>query len=134
MATPFDLAAKKASAAIDGVFGESFDVIAMTSPGDVDAKQVADVTRSTFIAIGGFLGPSRSMLPHARGSIQDDNAQKLAVSVPRVSIDNARMPWTVVKGDYIHRHATGEVFEVAKSLPDGVTRTTFTLTARKRSI
>ena len=134
MPTPFELAAKKASTALDGVFGERFDVIAMTFPGSVNAKRVPDATRPMFTTIGGYMGPSQSKLPHARGSIQDDNAQKVAVSVPRVSIDNTRMPWTVVAGDYIRRHATDEVFEVAKSLPDGVTRTTFTLTARKRTI
>jgi hypothetical protein len=134
VSTPFERAAKKASAAVDAVFGEAFDFIAMKSPGDVDAKRVPDGTRPSFTAVGGYLGPSHSVLPHARGSIQEDSAHKLAISTPRVSVDNARMPWTVVAGDHVRRQKTGEVYEVAKPLPDGVTRTMFTLTARKRIV
>lgn len=134
MPSPFEIAAAMTSAAVDTIYGETFECFAMVAAGDVDGSRSTDVARPSFTVTGGFLAPSNSVLPHARGSIQDDNAQKIATSVPRVSFDNRLMIWPLRTGDRVLRVKTGEFFEVAKSLPDGVLRTMFSLTARKRTL
>ncbi|QDM26995.1 hypothetical protein FNL56_13395 [Tardiphaga sp. vice304] len=133
MPTPFEIAAAMNSAAVDTVYGEAFQCFAMAAAGDVDGPRQADPARDSFTVTGGFLAPSHSVLPHARGSVQDDNAHKVAISVPRVSFDNRLMVWPLRPGDRVVRLKTGETFEVAKALPDGVLRTMFSLTARKRT-
>lgn len=132
MPTPFEIAAAASSAAVDLVYGEEFDFIATAGGADVDARRGSDPARPPFTAKGAWLEPSRSVLPRARGSIQDDNAQKLAVSSPRVSVDVGGMPWRPTIGDRVKRRKTGETFDIAKPLPDGVSRIVFGLTARRR--
>jgi hypothetical protein len=133
MPTPFENAAAMASAAVDAVYGESFQLIAMKSPADVNASRLADQARPSFFAIGAYLAPFKPILPHARGSIQDDNAHKFAASTPMVSIDNANLQWPVETGDRMLRMGTGDLFEVSKPLPDGIRRTVLHLTLRKRN-
>lgn len=133
MPTPFEQAASMTSAAVDFVYGELFTFTARAVAGDVDAPRGPDASRPSFDATGGYIGPSSSLYPHARGSIADDHAQGDVVSKPLVSVDNANLPWMPVTGDQVTRQKTGETFEIAKPLPDGVRRTIFRLTARKRS-
>ncbi|TYL80170.1 hypothetical protein [Bradyrhizobium cytisi] len=132
MPSPFEQAAAQTSAAVDSIFGELFTFTAMKENGDVDAKRVVDPDRPDFDAIGAYLAATSSLYPHARGSIADDHVQKTAASQPLVSIDNANLRWPVVTGDRCTRQKTGEVFEVSRPMPDGVKRTIFHLTARKR--
>lgn len=133
MPSPFELAAAMSSAAVDTVYGENFSFVAMKAGADVDNPRIADPARPQFTAVGAYIGPAKAVLPHARGSIPDDNARRAVVSEPYVSIDNGNMPWWVVIGDRVVRLKTGETFEVARSIPDGVTRTRIHLTARKKS-
>jgi hypothetical protein len=117
MPTPFQNAAAMASAAVDAIYGESFQLIAMKAAADVNASRLADAARPSFFAIGAYLAPFKSILPHARGSIQDDNAHKFAASTPMVSIDNANLQWPVETGDRVLRMATGDLFEVSNRCP-----------------
>jgi hypothetical protein len=133
MPTPFENAAAMASAAVDAVYGESFQLIAMKSRRRRQCARLADSTRPTFFAVGAYLAPFKAILPHARGSIQDDNAHKFAASTPMVSIDNANLQWPVETGDRVLRMATGDLFEVSKPLPDGIRRTVLHLTLKKRN-
>src|SRR4051794_37664233 len=109
MPTPFETAAAMTSAAVDTVYGESFPLIAMKPADDVNSPRVPDAARPTFTAIGAYVAPSQSILPHARGPIADDNAGKVIASQPLVSIDNARLQWPVTTGDRVTRLKTGEM-------------------------
>ncbi|MDA9521639.1 hypothetical protein XI06_15120 [Bradyrhizobium sp. CCBAU 11434] len=132
MSTPFELAAAQTSAAVDSVFGEPFTFVGMKTGDDVDAARIADPDRPAFDAIGAYVAVTSALYPHARGSIADDHVQKTVASQPLVSIDNANLQWAVVTGDRCTRQKTGEVFEISRPMPDGVKRTIFHLTARKR--
>jgi len=132
MATAFEAAAMRASRVLDERGGEEFQFLAMRSAADVDAPRMSDSSRPTFPAMGIWYEPSRSVLPHARGAMQDDNAHGAVLSQPRVSVDNRLMPWRVTTGDRVRRVRTGDEYEVAKPIPDGVARPIFALTARKR--
>lgn len=134
MTNPFEQGAQMTSAAVDLVYGELFTFIAKTvTSNDVDAKRSADSSRPNFDCTGAYVAPSSSMYPHARGSIADDHAQGDVASKPLVSVDNANLTWQPVPGDQVIRQKTGETFEIAKPLPDGVRRTIYRLTAKKRS-
>ncbi|CUT12533.1 hypothetical protein BF49_3613 [Bradyrhizobium sp.] len=133
MPNPFEQAALQTSAAVDSVFGELFTFTAMKATTDVDAPRAADPDRQAFDAIGAYVAVTSSFYPHARGGVADDHAQKMVASQPLVSIDNANLRWVVVTGDRVTRQKTGEVFEISRPMPDGVKRTIFHLTARKRS-
>lgn len=133
MPSPFELAAAMSSAAVDTVYGENFSFVAMKAGADVDNPRIADPARPQFTAVGAYIGPAKAVLPHARGSIPDDNARRAVLSEPYVSIDNSNMSWWVVIGDRVVRLKTGETFEVSRPIPDGVTRTRIHLTARKKS-
>jgi hypothetical protein len=130
--TPFETAATMTSAAVDLVYGETFTFTGMKAAADVDSPRVADPARPAFDATGGYVAPSQAIYPHARGSIADAHAQKTVASQPLVSVDNDRLAWPVTTGDRVTRKKTGEVFEISRPLPDGVRRTVFHLTARKR--
>ncbi|WP_438278085.1 hypothetical protein [Nitrobacter sp.] len=132
MPTPFELAAAMSSAAVDTVYGESFTFIAMKVGDDVDSPRIEDTTRPQFTAVGAYIGSAKAVLPHARGSIPDDNARRVVASEPYVSVDNGNMLWVVTIGDRATRLKTGETFEVSRSIFDGVKRTRIHLTARKR--
>lgn len=131
MPTPFETAAAMTSAAVDMVYGESFQLTGMKHGADVDSSRVTDPARPVVTVTGAYVAPAQSMWPHARGKA-DDNAHKVNASVPRVSIDTAQLPWPVMIFDRVTRLKTSEVFEVSKSLPDGVRRIVLYLTARKR--
>lgn len=133
MPTPFETASAMTSAAVDRVYGESFQMIAMKPNLDVDALRIPDPARPAFTAVGAYVAPSQAVYPHARGAIADDHAQKLVASQPLASFDNAALAWPVTTGDRVLRLKTGELFEVARPLPDGVRRTVLHLTSRKRA-
>lgn len=132
MPTPFETAAAMTSAAVDQVYGEDFTFFAYRQKGDVNLPREADPARAEFTAKAAFIGSAKAVYPQARGA-SDENAQRYAVSVPWLSIDNASMAWPVIAGDRVRREKDGAVYEVAKPLPDGVKRTILPLTARKAS-
>jgi hypothetical protein len=133
MATPFELAAVTASAAIDAVFGEVFEITAMKAVSDVNSPRIADETRSSFSVKAAFSAPSASTFPHGRGRVQDDDAQRVDITKPRISVDSRLLAWAARQGDRVTRLKTGDVFEISKVLPDSSsTRTVFSLTSRKR--
>lgn len=132
MTNPFEQAAAQTSCAIDAVFGEAFTFVAMAVSTDVDAPRGPDATRPNFDCVGAYVGPSRSLYPRAPGPAPDNQAQGTVASHPLVSIDNSALAWTPTTNDRVIRQKTGETFEISKPMPDGVRRTIFHLTARKR--
>lgn len=132
MPTPFADRDAKLSRAVDRAFGEWFTFSARTAAADVDMPKVADATRPDFRAKGPFHAPTQSGYPHARGALQDDNAQGRAFTKPSTSIDDAAMKWLPREGDTVRREFDGAVYEISRALPDGFGRTIFLLTARKR--
>lgn len=121
------------SAAVDRAFGEKFTFSARkVAADDVDLPRIADTTRLNFDAIGVFEKPAKGLTPKARGSVQDDNAHAWNVSMPSVSIAEDALPWMPVQGDRATRAFDGAVYEIAKTLPDGMGRTVIFLTSMKR--
>ncbi|MBR0871195.1 hypothetical protein JQ633_12560 [Bradyrhizobium tropiciagri] len=135
MTSPFEIAASMTSAAVDRIFGEKegFQFVATMASPDVDLPRVPDPARPTFTAIGAYAAPSQSMFPPTRGPATEDNAQRISASVPLVSFDNANLAWPATVGDRVTRLKTGETFEISRPMPDGVRRTIFYLSARKRT-
>ncbi len=129
MPSPFEQAAALTSAAVDAVFGEQFTFIGMKAGVDRGAPRIVDTARPPFTVTGGYVDPSKTAFPHARGTSQNQ-AQGHVVTEPFVSIDNARLQWAVVTGDRVTRAETGVQYEIARPMPDGVTRTIFVLTGK----
>jgi hypothetical protein len=129
MPTPFEAAAKNASSAIDAVFGETFTFIGMKAGVDRGSPKVLDTARPKFDVIGGYHGPSKPAFPLARGT-ENNQAQRHVVTEPFVSVDNGKLLWAVVTGDRVTRLKTGVQYEIARPMPDGVTRTLFFLTGK----
>jgi len=131
MPTPFADRAARLAASINKAFGESFTFLPFTSSGDVNLPKIPDVSRSQFDATGQWDGPTKSDIPHARGSIQDDNAHGWTASKPSVCIADAALNWTPKRGDRCLRQLDGSVYEISSTAPDGFGSTFFFLTARK---
>lgn len=129
MPTPFESAARNASRAIDVVFGETFTFIGMKVGVDRGSPKVLDTARPTFDAIGGYVDPSKSAFPLARGT-ENNQAQRHVVTEPFLSVDNDKLQWPVVTGDRVTREKTGVQYEIARPMPDGVRRTLFVLTGK----
>ncbi len=133
MSTPFELAAVTASAAIDTVFGEAFEIIAMKTGSDVNSPRIADTSRALFSVKAVFCAPSTSTYPQGRPPFADDSAQRVDITNPCISVDSRLLAWAARQGDRVTRLKTGDVFEISKVLPDSSsTRTVFSLTSRKR--
>ncbi|PPQ42163.1 hypothetical protein [Rhodopseudomonas palustris] len=134
MPSPFDIAAAKASSAIDRVFGEEegFELIGMVEQDDVNLPRGIDASRPAFTITGAYRAPSESKFMQARSPFQEDRAPKVAVSAPHVSFASASLRWSLQPKDLVVRNRTGERFEVTKALPDGAARTIVHLTARQR--
>lgn len=133
MSTPFDLAAATASAAIDAVFGEVFEIIAMKTGDDVNSPRIADASRASFSVKAAFCAPSTSAYPQGRPPFTDDSAQRVDITKPRISVDSRLLAWAPRLGDRVTRLNTGDIFEISKILPDSSsTRTALSLTSRKR--
>ncbi|NEV79419.1 hypothetical protein DYI24_20505 [Rhodopseudomonas sp. BR0C11] len=135
MPSPFDIAAAKASSAIDRVFGEEegFALIAMAEQDDVNLPRGIDVSRPSFVITGAYRAPSGSKFMQARSPFQEDRAPKASISTPHVSFASASLRWPLRPKDVVMRNRTGEQFEITKVLPDGAARTIVHLTARQRS-
>jgi hypothetical protein len=129
MPTPFEQAAALTSAAVDTIFGEVFTFVAMKPGADRNLPRIIDTSRPVFSAPGGFVGPSKTAFPHARGTA-NNQAQGHVVTEPFVSIDNVNLKWAAVTGDRVTQLKTGAQYEIARPMPDGVTRTIFILTAK----
>ena len=129
MPTPFETAAALTSAAVDTIYGEMFTFIGMKAGVDRGSPKVLDATRPKFDAIGGYVDPAKSAFPRARGTANNE-AQRHVATEPFVSVDNAKLLWPVVIGDRVTRAKTGIQYEIARPMPDGVTRTLFILTGK----
>jgi hypothetical protein len=129
MTTPFETAAAMTSAAVDTIYGELFTFIGMKAGVDRGSPKVIDTARPVFSAIGGYVDPSKSAFPRARGT-PNNEAQRHVVTDPFVSVDNARMQWPAVTGDRVMRVKTGIQYEIARPMPDGVARTLYFLSGK----
>lgn len=133
MATPFPARSAKLAASIGRAFGEVFTFLPfVASGGDVNLPKIPDVTRVQFDATGAWDGPTSSETPHARGSIQDDNAHNVTVSMPSVLVADAALAWQPKRGDRVLRQLDGAIYEISKPMPDGFGSTVFFLTGKKR--
>lgn len=129
MTSLFDQAAAQTSAAVDSVYGETFTFIGMKQGTDRGAAKILDPSRPAFDVVGGFIDPSKTAYPHARGTAQNA-AQRHVVTEPFASIDNTRMQWVAITGDRVTHQKTGDQYEIARPMPDGVTRTLYFLTGK----
>lgn len=129
MSTPFEKAAQLASSAVDTIYGELFTFIAMKAGVDRGSPRIIDTSRAVFSVTAAFYDPSKSGFPHARGTA-NNQAQRHVITEPFVSVDNDRLNWSAVTGDRVTRQKTGEQYEIARPMPDGVRRTIFVLTAK----
>jgi hypothetical protein len=129
MPTPFETAAAMTSAAVDTIYGELFTFIAMKPGVDRNSPRVIDMARPVFSVTGGYVDPSKTALPHARATSQNQ-AQRHVVTEPFVSVDNSNLRWAVVSGDRVTRAKTGVQYEIARPMPDGTARTLFFLTGK----
>lgn len=133
MTSPFAALDSQLSGAVDGVFGELFLFEAFMVGGDVDLPKVADVARQSFTAIAIWSDQTKSVTPHARGSVQDDNAHNWTASHPSITIADDNLLWRPQPGDRVTRLDGGAVHQVGKPpRPDGIGRTTIPLSDRKR--
>lgn len=132
MATPFASRDAKLSGSIDKAFGELFTFVARKAGADVNLPAVADATRSNFNATGVWDGPAKAGFPRARGAQQDDNAHQWSASMPSVCVHDDAMPWKPQRDDMAIRLFDGATYAIADALPDGMGRTVFKLTAKKR--
>lgn len=129
MPTPFEAAAAMTSAAVDAIYGEKFTFIGMKAGVDPNLPKVIDMLRPKFDATGGYIDPSKTAFPKARGTA-NDQTQRHVVTEPFLSVDNVNLQWPVVTGDRVIRHKTGVQYEIARPMPDGVTRTLLILTGK----
>jgi hypothetical protein len=133
MATPLAIRYAKLSGAIDKAFGEHFTFVARkVSAGDVNLPAVADTNRPNFTATGVWDGPAKAGFPRARGAQQDDNTHQWSASMPSVCVHDDAMPWKPTRDDITIRLFDGATYLIADALPDGMGRTVFKLTAKKR--
>lgn len=129
---PFSASEARLSASVDKMFGELFTFSARkVAATDVDLPKIADATRPDFITTGVFEAPTKAVLPNARGSVADDNAHTWESSMPCVSIADSTLAWLPRQGDRVTRQADGATYEVARTMPDAVSRTMIFLTSRK---
>lgn len=131
MPLPFASRAARLGGAIDKAFGESFTFLPFASSDDVDLPAIPDVSRLQFDVIGVWDEPAKVQIPHARGSIQDDNAHGWAASLPSVSVQDVLMPWRPRMRDRVRRLSDGSRYEISQPLPDGNGRTVFMLTSKQ---
>lgn len=118
MATPFQNAATKSSAAVDKVYGEPYLYQPMTHGADVNARFVIDPDRAPLTVIAAPLdlyarahsGPARTQGVSAE---QPGHASDR----PSVSIDRAALPYDVRPGDRMTRVSDGVLFRVAEPRP-----------------
>jgi hypothetical protein len=131
MPTPNPTRAAKLAASIGKAFGESFTLLPFTTSGDVNLPKIPDASRTQFDVTGTWDGPTKSDTPHARGSIQDDNAHNWTASKPSVTVADAALNWTPKRSDRVLRQLDSSIFEISSTAPDGFGSTIFFLTARQ---
>lgn len=133
MPNPFDSRDARVSRSIDKTFGEAFVFHARgVAGGDVDLPRTTDTTRADFTVTGIWEGPSKSMLPAARGGSNDKEAHHWDVSKPSVSVAEAALVWMPVGMDTVTRLFDGSTYEISKPYNDGMGRALFRLTSKKR--
>lgn len=132
MATPFAARAAKVAAARGRAFGEAFTFLPFSTTGDPNLPGIPDVSRVQFDATGTWEAPTTSATPHARGSLQDDNAHNWTASMPSVLVADADLRWMPKRGDRVVRQFDGTTFELSKPMSDGFASTVFFLTGRQR--
>ena len=131
--TPIASRAARLSASVDSAFGETFKFSAFTvAAGDVNLPKTVDGSRAPFIATAIWEAPSKSVTPYAHGSISDDNAHNWTASTPSISVADVNLLWTPQPGDRVTRILDGTIYQISTPAPDGMGRTIFHLSSRKR--
>lgn len=121
----------KLSAGINRMSGEAFTFVPRMAQDDVDLPAVADQARQSFTATGAWSAGGRTSHLHARGHA-DSNAQAAVASPPSVTFDEADLAWLPAQNDLCRRELDGSVYAISKTIPDGLGRVKFMLTAKKR--
>lgn len=124
--------AARLNGAVNRAFGDTFTFKAKkAATADVDLPAVADSSRPDFDIQGVFWKDGKSARPHARGSVQDDNAHAWSVTMPRIMVSDV-LPWMPVEHDRVIRQLDGAEYEVSKARPDGLGSVFVFLTAKKQ--
>src|SRR4051794_12622670 len=120
MADPNPARTARIAGSMKKAFGEKFDLVPMVSlGGDVNARKVPDVSRTTMSNIvGTWDGPANSKTPAARGTTTDDVMHNWATSFPSVTFYEADLAWTPRKGDKLVRKLDNTAFEIMAPFPD----------------
>jgi hypothetical protein len=134
MADPNPDRTAKLAASMKRAFGELFDIIPLKKLGDVNARSVADTSRSTMSGITGtWDGPSNSKTPATRGAITDDVAHNWTLSFPSATFYEADLQWTPQRGDKIVRKLTNASYEVIAPYPDDLGKVLIQLSNKART-
>ena len=123
--------------AFDETFGDEVFALlpraAPQGPGgrpDVNARRVADLSRTAFAFRGAFM--SVASPGHVQGRRMPADTTRTAVA-PGATIDAPRSAFEHLprEGDLVTRQATGEVFEIGKEITDADGRTVLHLIERQ---
>lgn len=124
MTTPFAARDAKLSGSIDKGFGEqfTFTATAAAANGDVNLPKIVDGTKPLLTVVGVWEAIADKNYPVARGSNPDDEATRLAMQYPSVSVNKVLLTWLPQQGTLCTRLFDGSKYEVAKALHDDMGR------------
>jgi|GEM_PF-2550117 hypothetical protein len=113
------------SAAIDQSFGERLTLIACLARPNFPTEPDASIKP---VALQGVFSLRSELAFKSGGSPGRGEAPGLIESrKPVASFSHADLPWQINRGDRVKRETTGEMYEVTRVEPDGVSRVTLHL-------
>ncbi len=117
---------QRASAAIDGAFGERLTLVVCLARHNFPTEPDASIKPVTLQ--GEFMYRAKLALDvgHGRGG-QHSGGGLVQSQDPVATFSHAALPWLPQRGDRIRREVDGTVFEVTSTKSDGVARVTLDL-------
>lgn len=119
MASPFAAAMAAAAATHDSIMGETFDIHPMKSANDKNAPGIIDTARAIVIDL---IAPwvdaaARFHSDGAREPGVKSERPGHAMTRPAFSLDLAKLPYEIRRGDRVVRKLTNEKYLVAEVVP-----------------
>lgn len=118
--------ARAASATVDAIFAEDFEIEARSVPAidapvlangrpDVDARRTGSTTRLSYAFRGVFVAAGSVIHAHGR-AMADSTTRAIVTDRPMIDVDVASLQQRPARGDIIRRFETGERFEISDPL------------------
>lgn len=126
MASPYEIAAGRSSAAVDRAYGEAFRFIPMKPQADRNARFIPDPARAeTDVVTAKVSAFARGLSGPAQTPGVQFERPGHSTTRDQFSIDRAALPYVPANGDYMRRISDSVLFRIAEIRRDDAARWIF---------